>query len=279
MARPADSPRGYAAAPPPLPHRRPPDAVPAVLPVIQLSARGLIGELTGSMFMAVVLSFLATLPWASLLRWDTDRTGSPLPLLGSLFLVTVAVSWAVLIPTKLWAARAFAPPGDRKLTGGRGSPTQFEVSGPTGDGWGRRFCMAALGLFIGLGALWLDGWRPLSEVEGTGMLRSGDSTHLDLAGARGLAAVASYLSYFALTLGAVRWWRMTDRRRKSWFSLFPVLATGFWALIFGALFWPSADQPMFGAAALVMAAAVVQWVSPWEAPPPAPPRRLRLRYA
>lgn len=45
------------------------------------------------------------------------------------------------------------------------------------------------------------------------------------------------------------------------------------------IFWPTGDQPMFGAAALVMAAAIVQWVSPWEPPPPPPPKRLRLRYA
>jgi hypothetical protein len=56
------------------------------------------------------------------------------------------------------------------------------------------------------------------------------------------------------------------------------LATGFWALALGLIFWPK-GEPMFGAAALVMASAVVQWVSPWEPPPPAPPKRLRLRYA
>jgi hypothetical protein len=101
-----------------------------------------------------------------------------------------------------------------------------------------------------------------------------------MVGNPGLAAATGYLSYFALSLGAVRWWRMTERRRKSWFSLFPVMATGFWALLFGLVFWPWGANPyMFGAAALVMASAVVQWVSPWEPPPPPPPRRLRLRYA
>jgi hypothetical protein len=185
----------------------------------------------------------------------------------------------VLIPTKFWGARAFVPAGEKRSPGDRGNPTRFDVSGPTGDGWGRRFSMAALGLFIGMGAMWLDGWRPVWDVDGAAVVRPGDSANLNLTGGHGLTAAAGYLSYFGLTLGAVRWWRMTDRRRKSWFSLFPVLATGFWALIFGALFWPAADQPMFGAAALVMAAAVVQWVSPWEAPPPAPPKRLRLRYA
>jgi serine/threonine protein kinase len=265
-------------APPPLPHRRPPDAVPAVIPVTQMSFRGLIGELAGSMFLAVVLSLLATLPWISLFKWNIDRN---LDLLMSLFLVTVAVSWAVLIPTKFWGAKAFVPQNDKRerpRTGERGGPTQFDVSGPTGDGWGRRICMAALGLLIGLGAMWLGGWEPLENDQAV-VLRPGDSVGVGLTHGHGLTTAAGYLSYFGLTLGAVRWWRMTERRRKNWFSLFPVLATGFWALVLGAMFWPWNEQPMFGAAALVMASAVVQWVSPWEPPPPAPPKRLRLRYA
>jgi hypothetical protein len=44
--------------------------------------------------------------------------------------------------------------------------------------------------------------------------------------------------------------------------------------------WPWFEQPSyFGAAALVMSAAIVQWVSPWDAPPPPMPKRLRLKYA
>jgi hypothetical protein len=232
--------------PPPLPPRRqPPDAVPMVTPAPPLSFRGQVGELSGSMFLAVVLSLLATLPWVSLLRWE-DRG-----LLGSLFFATVAVSWAVLVPTKFW---------------GPANP---------GDGWGRRICLAALGMVIGLGAMWLDGWHPelLIPANSVGVSRLDEHERT-----AALTAAAGYVSYFGLSLGAVRWWRMTDRRRKSWFSLFHVLAAGFAALLLGLVFWPS-SKPMFGAAALVMASAIVQWVSPWEPPPPPPPKRLRLRYA
>ena len=63
--------------------------MPAVIPVTQLSFRGQIGELAGSMFLAVVLSLLATLPWVSLL--GRRMTGNRLELLGSLFFLTVAV--------------------------------------------------------------------------------------------------------------------------------------------------------------------------------------------
>jgi hypothetical protein len=241
--RPA-GPRDRTPLPPPLPPRRPPDAVPAVVPVVQQSFRGQVGELAGSMFLAVILSLLATLPWVSLFEAN-------LWLLGSLFFATVGVCWAVLIPTKFW---------------GPASP---------GEGLGRRLCLAGLGLLLGLGALWLDGWHPKWDAA----LSPSDSPGFGLLDAAGLPVAAGYLTYFGLSLGAVRWWRMTDRRRKSWFSLFPILATGFWALLFGAIFWPNRDQPMFGAAALVMASAIVQWVSPWEPPPPPPPKRLRLRYA
>jgi eukaryotic-like serine/threonine-protein kinase len=96
-------------------------------------------------------------------------------------------------------------------------------------------------------------------------------------------AGAGYLSYFGLALGVLRWWRMTDRRRKQWFSLFPVLAAGFWAFVLIGV-WPKVDGPTFasatqGAAALVMASLIVQWVSPWEPPPPPLPRRLKWRHA
>jgi hypothetical protein len=191
----------------------------------------------------------------------------------------VAESWAVLVPTKFWEPHLRGAWLLERVRRGRSdaSPDPVATLPTSSDGIGRRLCLAALGLLIGLGTLWLNGWNPQWTRDGAA--NPGDSYALGVVGEHGLTAAASYLSYFALTLGAVRWWRLTDRRRRHWFSLFPVLATGFWALVFGFIFWPTAEQPMFGAAALVMAAAVVQWVSPWEPPPPAPPKRLRLRYA
>jgi hypothetical protein len=44
------------------------------------------------------------------------------------------------------------------------------------------------------------------------------------------------------------------------------------------LVWPD-EEHAYGAIALVTAAVVVQWVSPWEPPPPPLAKRLRLRYA
>jgi len=91
----------------------------------------------------------------------------------------------------------------------------------------------------------------------------------------GLAEGASYVIYFAVTFFALRWWRMADPRRSSRFSFLPLLAAGFWGLL-PLLIWP---QPWRGAVALVMTAAIVQLVSPWEQPVPPSCRRLRLRYS
>ena len=67
---------------------------PSVIPVPPISLRGQIGELSGSMAIAAVIAFLATILWAAVL-------GEPkLELLGSLFFTTVALSWSVLLPAK-----------------------------------------------------------------------------------------------------------------------------------------------------------------------------------
>jgi serine/threonine protein kinase len=286
-APPPPPPSGFAGAPrvppnvptplpprPPIPARQPPDAVPSVIPVSQPSFRGLIGELAGSMFLAVILSLLATLPWVTLL--GKSDTGSRPQLLASLFFLTVAISWAVLVPTKFWEPQLrgawilsrFRSRRNETIENGTGLPR-------TADGIGRRLCLAGLGLVIGLGVHWLDGWQTRWNAD-PASLSPGDSSGLGLVGENGWTALAGYLTYFGLALGAVRWWRMTERRRKHWFSLFPVLAAGFWSVVL-LPFWPA--PPMYGAAALVMASAIVQWVSPWEPPPPPPPKRLRLRYA
>src|SRR5262249_20109826 len=87
---------------------------------------------------------------------------------------------------------------------------------------------------------------------------------------------AAYLSYYGLAFFALRWWRMADRRRARRFSLFPILASGFWSslllLLVGSQYW-------HGIVVLMMTAAIVQLSSPWDQPPTPAPKRLRLRYA
>jgi hypothetical protein len=75
----------------------------------------------------------------------------------------------------------------------------------------------------------------------------------------------------------MRWWRVADRKRAERFSFFPLFAAGFWGLVF-LFVWPwSHASSAYGVIALMMAALVVQAVSPWSPPPPPMPKRLRLK--
>jgi hypothetical protein len=135
--------------------------------------------------------------------------------------------------------------------------------------------MMLLGAGVGLVALYLSGWSPgpsARVVEGP----SPKATVYQLFPS-GVRTEASFLSYYALAFFALRWWRMTSRRRPQRFSFAPILAAGFWGVVLLLLV---GRQHQLGAVVLVMAAAIVQLVSPWE-PPPAPSggKKVRLRYA
>jgi len=237
-------------APPPLPSRPAPVSAPAKLPrprtaegildaLPALTARARLAELCNSLALSTVFAALGVALWAALVRSGeiTD--------LGSVFFLTVAATWAVLIPAKIWTCRR-------------------------GDTWGRRLIMMGLGALVGAASLWLDGTFPqVSMAHPTGEPGFMISTR-EL-----LPAASGPISYFALAFFGLRWWRMAERRRSQWFSLGPILAAGCWGLLLLAI-W---QQPWRGALVLGMAAAIVQLVSPWEQPPPPANRRLRLRCA
>jgi hypothetical protein len=229
-----------------------PASVPGA-PSTPLPARKLVGELSGSMALAALLAlFLVTLYVA--IRHDGSIGVYEA---GSVFFLTVAVCWSVLVPAKIWDGR----PGDSAQ---------------------RRLVMMVLGVFVGAGAVWLSGQIPFLEPGMPPYGTPGQSppivrVPLVAADHGQLAKVAGSLSYFALALCIVRWWRMADRHRSVRFSAWPVLVTGFWALVLLPI-WPAAE-PFYGTIALVTASVIVQWVSPWEAPPPPLAKRMRLRYA
>jgi hypothetical protein len=226
--------------PTPLPRE---DDIPTVLPVPTL--RGQVGELSGSLVLAVVFALLGTLLWASIGHiqdWPES---------GMIFFLTVATSWAVMIPAKLWAYHR-------------------------GDSWRRRLVMMFLGALVGAGALWINGWVPTLSGQAAAAPQREWLFESLLPAGTGLAEGAAYVIYFAVTFFALRWWRLADPRRSTRFSFLPLLAAGFWSLL-PLMIWP---QPWpWGAGALVMTAAIVQLVSPWEQPVPPASRRLRLRYS
>ena len=202
------------------------------------------------MLLAVLFSLLGALLWFTAL--GRGRGPDAALDMGNLFLLTVGATWAVLIPAKFWTSRR-------------------------GNTWGRRLVMLGLGGVVGLQAYWLHGetvkptMLPFAEV--AGYTPDQNTIH-----AGPLPMEVGYLSYYAVAFFALRWWRMTDRRRAVRFSFAPVLAAAFWGLL---LYWVWQDRAVWGTnmVVLVLTSAVVQMVSPWEQPPPPLAKRLRLRCA
>ncbi len=194
------------------------------------------------MSVTVLFAALAATLWAAVA--GTRDLGQ----LGTLFFLTVASTWAILVPGKFFTEKR-------------------------GDVWMRRIVMMAIGGLIGTLSLYLSGWSmqvALTDPTGSQM------PSMSLPGAVGINE-AGYLTYFALAFFALRWWRMTDRRRQSRFSFGPVLASAFWALV---LLLPLGFDNWRGAVALVLTSVLVQVVSPWEQPKPvASAKKMRLRYA
>jgi serine/threonine protein kinase len=254
------APRGLGESPPIRPVGASPAPVLTALPVI--SPRQQTAELCGSMALVpVVAAFFSTL-WMSVSSLTVSAKGN-LPgttvvpnvetEIGFCFFLTVMICWAVLVPAKLWSGRK----GDSSL---------------------RRGVMTVLGIVVGLAALWMGGWllAPPAAVE-----PAAADANLEVAAAslfqssEDIYTAARYLTYFGLVFFAVRWWKMADRHRSQRFSFAPILVVGFWALALMLL--GLGPQPQ-GAVALVLAAAIVQLVSPWHPLPPPIMKRMRLRY-
>ncbi len=224
--------------------------LPMARPVLPPTIRDRLTGLLGALLLAPAIAALGLVPYG-LLSNPSDSTG-----LMKMFLVTTALAWAVLL--------------------GSGQST-FRSS----DGWARRLRLGVLGLMVGTLAFWLDGWV---------MPRGGPAQAVTSADSFMFGTIAMpadvfstgvrYLLYFGGVMAAGRWWRSTARDRKERFSLFPLLAAGFWS---GALLflWPwEAGSPAGGIVPIVLAIVAVQAVSPWT--PSArvqPSKKLRLGRA
>ncbi len=243
---------------PPPQYRKPvPAAAPAVYPNAPAAVpppagvRGRLGEFFGSAAAVPLVAALCTIPWAAFaptVEWT---------ILGRVFLLTTALSWAALAAGRV----------PRGWHGGTG---------------GRRLAMVVGGLSVGALAFWLDGWgmpTPMAGQEADVQRREQYFGGAVRVTPEAMSAGVRYLMYFAAAAGMCRWWRTTDRRRRERFSLFPPIAAGFWGVVFLFL-WPwDAAPASLGVVPLVLTAVVVQAVSPWAPPPPPPPKKLRLRYA
>jgi hypothetical protein len=158
-------------------------------------------------------------------------------------------------------------------------------NGQDGDVGRRRVIMLVLGVLVGLGALWLD-YGKLGLPSSSPVWTSGPHgpKPLKIFGEKnGIPVAAAYMSYFGLMFFALKWWKLAERRRPQRFSLGPVLGAGFWAFVLSYMLLPL--WPWMGQARgtvhllpLLFASAIIQLVSPWQPQPPAPAKRMRLRY-
>jgi hypothetical protein len=253
-ARPAAMPAAPSPRPPvePVAWTRTPSQ-PVLTAVSADSPRSRLSELGGSMLLAVLFALLGSLLWSRALGQGRDAQE-----VGNLFFMTVAASWAVLIPAKFWG------------------PQQRNT-------WSRRLVMLGLGMAVGLQAYWLDGntvklpFSPLSPAVEAAPLADYPASVRSRGIGYPLQGEMGYLSYYALAFFALRWWRMTDRRRTARFSFAPVLAAAFWGVLLLKVGPDSAWSTSI--LVLVMTSAVVQMVSPWVQPPPPVAKRIRLRCA
>lgn len=205
--------------------------------------RDRITGLTGALIAAPVVAALGLVPYGLLSR-ATDWAP-----LAELFLVSTGLAWAVLLGTGVATYRAE-------------------------DSWIRRFRMLLMGLVVGGLAYWLDGGkmpnpaaqdRPFWSILGLIDLPTDQASIL-----------IRYMLYFGGAMGASKWWKATARDRKERFSLGPVIAAGFWAVLLLFL-WPLETASVANAIMpLILTAIAVQAVSPWRAPLAERPRRLRL---
>lgn len=213
-------------------------------------SRGKLSELATSMFMTPVFALPATAIWALFtgsVRWAELET---------LYLIMIAVVWAVLLTSKVWDGRDGKKP--------------------------RRLALGVLGCLIGLAAFWLNGWAlPETIVHDESTPPGLDSYWGGLLRMEpgGMETLTEYVIFFALALMVPRWWMAVDRKRKERFTLYPLLASGLWSLILlgvleGMVMPHNYAPPGYLVLAMAGAAAVMQLVSPWR---PAPPVTMRFR--
>ncbi|MBM3980876.1 MAG: serine/threonine-protein kinase [Planctomycetes bacterium] len=220
-----------------------PVAIPVGVPVkpaappgpIPVAVRDRLTELAGAVALTPLITAACTAPWAvfqSSVQWS---------LLARLFLLATVLAWAVVLIGRL--------------------PKRKE-----GNPWGRRAIQFTVGACVGALAFWLDGW---ALPTGTTHASTRDlvlfTNHRVSEGT--LSTGMRYLFYFGLAVGACRWWRVTDPKRRERVRFLPLFAAAFWGAVFLFL-WPSESAPlMLGVSVMVIASVAAQAASPWAGAP------------
>jgi hypothetical protein len=189
-------------------------------------------ELTGSLLAASIIAILLSAGMAMLMRGNTGPEQFTW-----LVIVSIAGSWAVLIPSKLW-------------------------EGTQGEPLLRRLVMLVAGLLVGWLAYQLDlyirvdlPWDPHLRVPAVV-----DGYSYTLNSVYGFPLQKCYLMYFGLLFGVMRWWRQANPLRKTRLSLWSTVVCMFVGWVLGAIC--PFPQPWGVMVAATMAISV-QLATPW----------------
>jgi hypothetical protein len=207
-------------------HERPVDAL------VLKSKRERVTELIGSMLGGALVSIIMCVVLVMLDSYRSEVVRPP-QLWAWLMLVSVAGTWAVMIPSKFW-------------------------EGSRGDVLVRRFVLMVIGLIVGAFAAGVaELLRVRLPYEG---LSQPHNWVLPGFYADGSPLLMAFMACFGTLFLAIRWWRSADPLRKTRLSL--------WATVFCVvLAWLVASLWLFPPTWLMMAACAmsvsVQLASPW----------------
>ena len=212
-------------------HERPADAL------VLKPKRERVTELFGSMLGGALVSITMCVVMVML---NSYRTGAvPAPQLWAwLMLVSVAGTWAVMIPSKFW-------------------------EGSRGDVLVRRFTLMVVGLLVGLFAAGLAGMLMVDLPYEGGGSQLHDTVPPGFYSGDGSPLLMAFMACFGTLFLAIRWWRSADPLRRTRLSL--------WSTVFCAvLAWLVAGLWLFPPTWLMMVACAisvsVQLASPWMHP-------------
>lgn len=193
-------------------------------------------ELTGSMLMSSVVVGVVSLLMLVLAGFPLDESITTWTSFAWLSLTSLAGTWAVLLPAKLW-------------------------EGVEGDHVRRRFLQLILGLVVGATAFELHQFLGprLAHDPMIDMPHVWD-TPSTMIGRDGSPKLPAYLAYFAGLFALLRWWPQADPLRNGRFSVWSTAAT-FGVALLWQIFWPF-PQP-WGLMVPVAISFAVQLSAPW----------------
>ncbi|HZZ80648.1 MAG TPA: serine/threonine-protein kinase [Gemmataceae bacterium] len=231
----------------PAPVNTPNPEIPSVIPVTPtLILQQRWSELSGILLFSIVVAAVMAVAWTLIVG------GGDYSKLAPTFFLSVACSWCVLIPSKLW------------------------VSQHAEDSWARRLLLMTIGFGVGLFALWLEGyempmpWTPPNRLEVLQPWQgeAGEAVRKSWAGRiypenTSMPIIACFLGYFGLMFLVLRWWKDTETYRSKRFSVISTIAVALWAYLLLFLL-PSHPQRELAFTSMVMASVICQVSCPWK---------------